>query len=511
MAVNAGAGVSSSSTGYVLDTSYADTFFRELSPAWLNYVAALHGVRPQALERPFCYLELGCGFGTSSVVHAAAFPHAEFHACDLNPRHIAAGSRLGRAYGTANLSFHQASFADLLTGPLPDFDFIVLHGVYSWVDEAARADIRRLLAHKLKPGGVVYLSYNAYPGWAPEAPLRRLLVELANSAEGSTSERIAAAVAGLQELAGLRYFKANKAAEEALASYARDEAHYLAHEFFNDTWQPFYSVDIADELSALGLTLLGSATLVDNHRELVIDDAAFAALSKLKTARERNLAADFASNRRFRRDVFVRAAVPRSAQAIGSYLGTIPIARLGPGDEISSRLRVPRGELTLQPDFVAELSATLSRGTLTIADVVAALTRAGRDASEILRNVVFAIAAGALVPCARTHAVSSLPPHAFTSACGERAIDDAIDQHSARVFPSEVLGSGLRVEPLEALALRAALAGATTLASLREELARVLGARAGAEPADVADTQIERAARSVQEDLLPTLARLGAV
>jgi hypothetical protein len=49
--------------GYVTDTTYADTFFRELSPAWLNYVAALNGVSPRPLDASFRYLELGCGFG----------------------------------------------------------------------------------------------------------------------------------------------------------------------------------------------------------------------------------------------------------------------------------------------------------------------------------------------------------------------------------------------------------------------------------------------------------------
>src|SRR5688572_4210146 len=70
---------------YVLDASYADTFFQELSPAWLNYARAINGVPQKPLDRPFTYLELGAGFGHSTVVNAAACPHGEFHACDLNP------------------------------------------------------------------------------------------------------------------------------------------------------------------------------------------------------------------------------------------------------------------------------------------------------------------------------------------------------------------------------------------------------------------------------------------
>src|SRR5262249_13579294 len=72
------------SNGYVTDSGYADTFFRELSPVWLNYVARLNGTPPRDLDAAFAYLELGCGLGSSAIVNAGAFPHGEFHACDIN-------------------------------------------------------------------------------------------------------------------------------------------------------------------------------------------------------------------------------------------------------------------------------------------------------------------------------------------------------------------------------------------------------------------------------------------
>ncbi len=61
-------------SGYVLDSSYANTFFQELSPAWLNYTRAVNGVPGRPLDRPFTYLELGAGLGHCCVVNAGAFP-----------------------------------------------------------------------------------------------------------------------------------------------------------------------------------------------------------------------------------------------------------------------------------------------------------------------------------------------------------------------------------------------------------------------------------------------------
>jgi len=71
---------------------------------------------------------------------------------------------------------------------LPDFDFITLHGIYSWISPENRRTIVEFMRRKLKPGGIVYISYNCMPGWAGMMPLRRLLVEH-TLARGSLSAR----------------------------------------------------------------------------------------------------------------------------------------------------------------------------------------------------------------------------------------------------------------------------------------------------------------------------------
>ncbi|MEJ1965163.1 MAG: hypothetical protein WDO56_27960 [Gammaproteobacteria bacterium] len=83
------------------------------------------------------------------------------------------------------------------------------------------------------------------PGWASELPLRRLLVELAGAASGGSSEKMRHAVQVLTQMngSGIRYFDANPEAARAIESYGRVPPKYLAHEFFNETWQPFYSID----------------------------------------------------------------------------------------------------------------------------------------------------------------------------------------------------------------------------------------------------------------------------
>ena len=76
-------------------------------------------------------------------------------------------------------AFHAADFADTGRLALPRFDYIVAHGVYSWVDPPARAALRRFIDGHLKSGGLVYVSYNAMPGWTGDLPFQHLVRELA--------------------------------------------------------------------------------------------------------------------------------------------------------------------------------------------------------------------------------------------------------------------------------------------------------------------------------------------
>ena len=113
---------------------------------------------------------------------AALNPEAEFHAVDFHPAHIAHGRALARAAGIDNLTFHELSFADLATErapPMPMFDYVSMHGVWSWIAPDLQAAILRFLDRGLTAGGLVHVSFNALPGWTDVAPVQRLTKELA--------------------------------------------------------------------------------------------------------------------------------------------------------------------------------------------------------------------------------------------------------------------------------------------------------------------------------------------
>ena len=440
-------------TGYVTDSTYADTFFRELSPVWLNYVAALNGAKPQAVDGGFRYLELGCGFGTTCVLNAAAFPDASFDACDFNAAHVQGGSAYAVRLGLRNITFHETAFHELLESGLEPYHFIVMHGVHSWVDASTREVLRRLVDRLLLPGGLLYVSYNSLPGWSVELSLRRLLVELAASSDGTAAQRAGIAVERITTLrnAGLRYFTANPGATSAVEAYARGEDHYLAHEFMNDAWEPFYAVDVADEFGAIGLEFAGSATLANNHLPLMVDAATAGAIGDLPTLRQQQLVTDFAVNQRFRRDVFVRAA---DVPARRDYFEQAVIGCATDVEDIGPTARVPRGEIRFQDAFVRDVCALFAQrswpfaGAVTELHNAGATSRAGRDQDRaaVARNLAFMVASGVLAPFASGTTAGQGPPTRLANATVARAIDDGPARPARRLVPSTVHGNAVEID-----------------------------------------------------------------
>ena len=165
-------------SGYVVDTAYVHDFCRVQVPAMLSFAALAKNVAaPGGRGEALTYCDLGCGQGLTANIVAAANPRASVFAADFNPTHIAGARSLARAAGLENIEFREADFAELSNdASLPDFDIIALHGVYSWIGAEHRQAIVALIRRRLKPGGLLYISYDAMPGWAGMAPLRQLMV-----------------------------------------------------------------------------------------------------------------------------------------------------------------------------------------------------------------------------------------------------------------------------------------------------------------------------------------------
>jgi SAM-dependent methyltransferase len=360
--------------GYTSDIEYTAGFYGEQSPAHLNFVCLLNGHAAMALDRPYTYCELGCGRGLTSIVLAASNPMGDFYAVDFNPAHIAGARDLASAANITNLHLIETSFEDLVAARAPDlpqFDFITLHGIYTWVTAQSRQHIVQFIARHLKPGGVVYVSYNAMPGWSMALPLQRLLVEHAALGSGRSDAQIKAAAAFLHQLdaAQAGYFSANPGLKSRLEMLAAGNLNYLVHEYLHKDWQPLYFADVARDLAQAKLDHVGAAEPAFAYPNLFFTPDKLALINASPDPVFRETVKDYVLNTSFRKDVFVRGARSVPAQRQKESLQALHLVLLVPPDAVELKLKTGRAEINARRDVFLPVIDALGQGARTWGDL----------------------------------------------------------------------------------------------------------------------------------------------
>lgn len=512
--------------GYLAEVEYPGAFCRYQNPALLNYVAAAAGYAPRPLHPGFRYLELGCGKGVTANVMAAASPQGEFWGVGASAEHIADARRQAEESGLTNITFVERAFADLAGGELPEFDFVTLHGVYAWVSEPVRREIRAILAAKLKPGGIAYVMYGAKPGRAAVEPLRRLLVDLVGRHQGDLGARVEA---GLRYLARLRdneaqYFVQNPAAAEALTGAMDSSVEVAIHQFLNDSWEPHYFVDVARDMAESGLVFAGQAATARNDLDLMLPEELKSLVRELDDPLQMEQAKDFALNTGLRVDVYVRAQGPvpeaaRSALFDGLIFGTAKSPK-----SIEREVQFPPGRLALSGKPYDEILACCSVVAHGMSEIRALSTLRDYTPAQQLDALHYLVSAEQLVPFAapsRFGASSAPggtgPQFAVDGGYNRRVIEGLRGDQSDILLASPGLGTGIELDLLAATVLQTLTAVGTERAPGRlwESLVSYgLGERIPGWPTGAPKDQVPFTAKFLadfMEDRLVKLLDLGVL
>jgi SAM-dependent methyltransferase len=300
--------------GYMAEIPYTFGYFGELNPQYMR-LALLHaGLVPPDVGLA---CELGFGQGVSVNMHAAA-SSAEWHGTDFFPAHTAFAREVAMVSG-ARVNLKDDSFADFAQRPeLPDFDFIGLHGIWSWVSDENRRVIVDFVRRKLKAGGVLYVSYNTQPGWAAFAPIQRLM-SAHSDAMGSPADnpiqRVDAAVNFVQSMLDMdpAYSRANPNVGSRFEAMKQQDRRYLAHEYFNRNWQAMHFLGTAEWLGPAKVEYACSAHYFDLIDVLNLNTEQQQFLEKIPDANFRQGVRDFLVNQPFRRDYWVKGGRKLSA------------------------------------------------------------------------------------------------------------------------------------------------------------------------------------------------------
>lgn len=295
------------SAGYVSDIGYTYGYYAELNPLRTRLALLNAGfVCPEFASA----CELGFGQGLSANIHAASL-QGQWHGTDFNPSQAAFAQELAAVSGSG-ARLHDEAFADFSARPdLPDFDFIGLHGIWSWISDENRSVIADFIRRKLKVGGVLYISYNTLPGWAAFAPMRHLMTRHADviGAEGhGIVSRINGALDFAEKLLATNpaYARANPQIADRLKKIKDQSRHYLAHEYFNRDWHPMHFGTMAEWLEPAKVSYACSAGYLDHIDVLNLTQEQQAFLAEIPDAMFRESARDFMVNQQFRRDYWVK-------------------------------------------------------------------------------------------------------------------------------------------------------------------------------------------------------------
>jgi len=288
---------------------YPSASFPQSHPVRLATMAHLFGLSPTPPDHSHV-LELGCADGANLIPLAQSYPQSTFVGLDLSARQIESGQRVIREVGLTNIELRQGDIRLFDAGDRP-FDYIIVHGIFSWVPDDVRESILTLCHRFLAPQGVAYISYNTLPGWHMRGMIRQMML-YHTSELGTTAGRIEQSRALVRFLAESVPTEGNPYGQflrSELAAMETWQDGYLRHDLLEDDNRAFYFHDFIAQAGRHGLQYLSepdlSSMLAGNLTPAV--QSTLAGISRDLIAMEQYM--DFLRNRSFRMTLLVHQGI----------------------------------------------------------------------------------------------------------------------------------------------------------------------------------------------------------
>ena len=294
---------------YYDSAPYASYAYPECAPEQLASVACLYGLTTADLSHARI-LELGCSSGGNLIPTALRHPGSQAVGLDISGTHIQAGREHAARLGLRNISLQQADLMETDPEHLGQFDFIICHGLYSWIPEPVQDRMFKLCQSMLQPNGVLYVSYNTYPGWKAREIIRDAMLLHAGD-QPTVAGRIAYAKAmvGFLHKVAAKGSLLEKIVDENMNIIRRTGDDYLAHDYLEPSNTPRYVDAFLAHADRYALRYLGEAEPARNnpaHYGPEIASVLASSFTDDRIRRERYM--DFAINRTFRQSLLVHAS-----------------------------------------------------------------------------------------------------------------------------------------------------------------------------------------------------------
>ncbi len=366
----------------------------------------------------------------------------------------------------------------------------------------------------MKPGGIAYVSYNCLPGQAQVAPLQRLLMDCADSGKGSLPARIEGSIdfAHRLEQAGADFFRVNPFAKQRLGSLGKQDPSYLAHEYYNANWTPFYHADVAADMAGAKLTYAGSTALLENFSQFELTPAMAKLVAEAGDRAMAETVKDFARNKVFRKDVFTRGAPKAAPAELEALLGRTRFALARPRSACKLTEKTSIGPITLQAQAYAPALDALARAPMTFDELARAPEMNGMNRQQS-RQALFGMAAlGNVLPALPA---SGEQARRDSAARFNKALLSRPDTAETTILASPLWGSGIALSYFDKMFLggprKQGEAVEHTLKAVLSSGHKLMKDDKPVDSTEVMRAMIEERAAFFFGDLLPFYRQIGIV
>lgn len=289
------------------DLPYTSFPYPQTHPSHLSAIAKLFGLAPAPIES--CrVLELGCASGGNLVPIAARFPKCHCVGIDASSRQIQEGVSFIESLKLDNIELRHQDICDFQWAGAP-FDYIVCHGVYSWVPPATQRSLLSICREHLADNGVALISYNTYPGWYLRRGVREMMGFHASGFQDTQtkidqSRALVDFLAGAVRTDGDAY---DQLLREELGILRASEDSYVYHEHLERDNEPLFFYQFIERAEEAQLRYLGDAqfsTMVPSEFSASTQET-LQSIAPGIVPMEQYL--DFLRNRKFRQTLLCRA------------------------------------------------------------------------------------------------------------------------------------------------------------------------------------------------------------
>jgi len=285
---------------------YDSYSFPQSHPDRLATIATLFGLKPPAIKTSRV-LELGCASGMNLIPIAASLPDAHCVGVDLSQRQIAAGQAVIKDLKLKNIELKRLNVMDI-DDDFGTFDYIIAHGLFSWVEEDTQEKILKICHNNLSYKGIAYVSYNTFPGWHFRGMVRDMMLYHAGKIEdGATRAAQARALVDfLTQSVPMQDNAYGIMLKNELELLRGQRDAYLLHDHLEEANTPIYFHQFAERCASHGLQYLGEAefsTMLTSNFPKEVDET-LRRISNEIVRTEQYM--DFVRNRSFRQTVLCR-------------------------------------------------------------------------------------------------------------------------------------------------------------------------------------------------------------